>query len=107
MYVCYGVTGVNQGLFNNAAQAWNHGFFWKSLKPQGGGVPPADGPVLEAITQSFGDYATFRKTFLEAANTQFGSGWAWLVKNDTSSTLAVVKTGNAETPLTSDDLVSG
>jgi Fe-Mn family superoxide dismutase len=83
-------------LFNNAAQVWNHTFYWNSMKPQGGGQPT--GAIANAIKESFGDYAAFRKEFAEAGATQFGSGWAWLVKD--GSKLKVVKTPNAETPLT-------
>jgi superoxide dismutase, Fe-Mn family len=83
-------------LFNNAAQVWNHTFYWNSLKPKGGGQPT--GAVANAIKESFGSYEAFRKEFTEAAITQFGSGWAWLVKD--GAKLKVVKTPNAETPLT-------
>jgi superoxide dismutase, Fe-Mn family len=84
------------GVFNNAAQVWNHTFYWSSMKPKGGGQPT--GAIASAINESFGDYATFRKQLTEAALTQFGSGWAWLVKE--GGKLKVVKTPNAETPLT-------
>jgi superoxide dismutase, Fe-Mn family len=83
-------------LFNNAAQVWNHTFYWNSLKPQGGGQPT--GAIAAAITESFGGYDQFRKEFTEAAISQFGSGWAWLVKD--GGKLKIVKTPNAETPLT-------
>ena len=83
-------------VFNNAAQVWNHTFYWNSLKPKGGGQPT--GAVANAIKESFGSYEAFRKEFTEAAITQFGSGWAWLVKD--GGKLKVVKTPNAETPLT-------
>jgi len=83
-------------LFNNAAQVWNHTFYWNSLKPQGGGQPT--GAVANAIKESFGGYDQFRKEFTEAAISQFGSGWAWLVKD--GGKLKIVKTPNAETPLT-------
>jgi Fe-Mn family superoxide dismutase len=83
-------------LFNNAAQVWNHTFFWRSLKPGGGGAP--SGRMAEALAAAFGSYETFRKEFLAAAAGQFGSGWAWLAAGE--SGLAVVKTPNAETPLT-------
>ena len=84
------------GLFNNAAQVWNPTFYWNSLKPKGGGKPT--GAVEKAITESFGGYDAFRKEFTEAATTQFGSGWAWLVKD--GGKLKITKTPNAETPLT-------
>jgi Fe-Mn family superoxide dismutase len=83
-------------LFNNSAQVWNHTFYWNSLKPQGGGQPT--GAIANAIKESFGDYEKFRKEFTEAGISQFGSGWAWLVKD--GGKLKVVKTPNAETPLT-------
>lgn len=83
-------------LFNNAAQVWNHTFYWNSLKPKGGGQPT--GAIANAIKESFGGYDAFRKEFTEAAITQFGSGWAWLVKD--GGKLKIVKTPNAETPLT-------
>jgi superoxide dismutase, Fe-Mn family len=83
-------------IFNNAAQVWNHTFYWNSMKPKGGGKPT--GAIATAINESFGDYDTFRKQFVEAALTQFGSGWAWLVSE--GGKLKVVKTPNAETPLT-------
>jgi Fe-Mn family superoxide dismutase len=84
------------GVFNNAAQVWNHTFYWNSLKPGGGGKP--GGTLGAMIDASFGDYDTFRKEFANAAMTQFGSGWAWLVKD--GDKLAVAKTANAELPMT-------
>ena len=84
------------GVFNNAAQVWNHTFFWNSLKPGGGGAPT--GAVSKAIDASFGSFDNFKKEFTNAAMTQFGSGWAWLVAD--KGQLKVVKTPNAETPLT-------
>jgi superoxide dismutase, Fe-Mn family len=84
------------GVFNNAAQVWNHTFYWHSMKPGGGGQPK--GAIAEAIQQSFGGYDKFRQELTNAAITQFGSGWAWLVKE--GNKLAVKKTPNAETPLT-------
>jgi superoxide dismutase, Fe-Mn family len=85
------------GIFNNAAQTWNHTFFWNSLKPHGGGGAPA-GAVAKAIDAAFGSYENFKKELSNAAMTQFGSGWAWLVAD--KGALRVVKTGNADTPLT-------
>jgi Fe-Mn family superoxide dismutase len=85
------------GIFNNAAQTWNHTFFWNSLKPGGGGAP--SGAMATAIDASFGSLENFRKELSNAAMTQFGSGWAWLVAEQ--GKLRVAKTGNAETPLTS------
>ena len=84
------------GVFNNAAQVWNHTFFWNSLKPGGGGAPT--GAVAKGIDASFGSYDNFKKEFANAAMTQFGSGWAWLVAD--KGQLKLVKTPNAETPLT-------
>ena len=84
------------GVFNNAAQVWNHTFYWNSMKPGGGGKPT--GALLEQINASFGSYEKMREELTNAAMTQFGSGWAWLVKD--GSKLAVKKTPNAETPLT-------
>jgi Fe-Mn family superoxide dismutase len=84
------------GVFNNAAQIWNHTFFWNSLKPGGGGTP--GGAVGKAVEAAFGSQENFRKEFANAAVTQFGSGWAWLVAD--KGKLRIVKTGNAETPIT-------
>lgn len=92
------VTGAKadkMAIYNNAAQVWNHTFYWKSMKPQGGGQPPAK--LLEKIEASFKDFATFKKELAQAAITQFGSGWAWLVQQ--GDKLKVVKTGNAGIPL--------
>jgi len=84
------------GVFNNAAQVWNHTFFWNSLKPNGGGAPT--GAVAKGIDAAFGGFENFKKEFANAAMTQFGSGWAWLVADQ--GKLKIVKTPNAETPLT-------
>lgn len=84
------------GVFNNAAQIWNHTFYWNSLKPNGGGKPT--GAVAAAIDKDLGGYDKFKTDFAAAAVTQFGSGWAWLVSD--AGTLKIVKTGNAEVPLT-------
>ncbi|MCE5312689.1 MAG: superoxide dismutase [Nitrospiraceae bacterium] len=83
------------GIFNNAAQVWNHSFYWNSLKPKGGGKPK--GKLMAAIESSFGNFDKFAAEFSNAAVTQFGSGWAWLVKDD--GKLKITKTSNAETPL--------
>jgi Fe-Mn family superoxide dismutase len=82
-------------VFNNAAQVWNHTFYWNSMKPGGGGKPTGD--LLAAIERDFGSYESFVEAFTAAATTQFGSGWAWLVWN--GSKLEVTKTGNADFPL--------
>jgi superoxide dismutase, Fe-Mn family len=84
------------GIFNNAAQVWNHTFFWNSLKAGGGGAPT--GALADKINAAFGSYDEFKKAFTAAATTQFGSGWAWLVEEN--GTLKITKTGNAENPLT-------
>jgi superoxide dismutase, Fe-Mn family len=89
------------GIFNNAAQVWNHTFFWHCLKPNGGGQP--GGELLAAINKKFGSFEEFRVKFTEAAITQFGSGWAWLVKLPDGS-VDVMKTSNAENPTTSGKL---
>ena len=88
------------GMFNNAAQVWNHTFFWNCLKPQGGGAP--SGKLAEAINKSFGSFEKFKELFGQMAITQFGSGWAWLVKKADGS-LAVAQTSNAGNPMTSGD----
>ena len=87
----------NTGLFNNAAQAWNHAFFWKSMSPNGGGDPT--GAIAEKITAAFGSFDKFREEFAAAGAGQFGSGWVWLVA-DASGAVSIVKTANADTPLT-------
>ena len=84
------------GIFNNAAQTWNHTFYWNSLAPNGGGEP--SGALAEAINKQFGSFAQFKEKFANAAVTTFGSGWAWLVKNS-DGTLAIESTSNANTPL--------
>jgi superoxide dismutase, Fe-Mn family len=83
-------------LFNNAAQVFNHNFYWSSIKPGGGGEP--QGRMAEKINQSFGSYQKFVEVFSNAAATQFGSGWAWLVQD--GGKLQVTKTSNADTPIT-------
>ena len=88
---------AKQGIFNNAAQVWNHTFFWNSLKKNGGGKPT--GKILAKIEADIGSFDKFIEEFKAAATTQFGSGWAWLVL-DTDGKLKITKTGNAETPLT-------
>jgi Fe-Mn family superoxide dismutase len=84
-------------LFNNAAQIWNHDFYWNSLKPNGGGMP--SGKVAEKINESFGSFDEFKKQMSATTIGQFGSGWGWLVA-DSAGKLKVVKTGNAEVPMT-------
>lgn len=85
------------GIFNNAAQVWNHTFYWNSLSPNGGGEPT--GALADAINASFGSFANFKEEFTKCAVTTFGSGWAWLVKKADGS-LALVSTSNAGCPLT-------
>lgn len=87
------------GVFNNAAQIWNHTFYWNSLSPNGGGQPT--GALADAINAKFGSFAAFQDEFAKCAITTFGSGWAWLVKNADGS-LALVSTSNAGCPLTTD-----
>ena len=84
------------GIFNNAAQTWNHTFYWNSLKPGGGGAPGA--AIAQKIDAAFGSHDKFKTEFANAAVTQFGSGWAWLVAE--GGALKLIKTGNAENPLT-------
>ncbi|BDM64805.1 superoxide dismutase [Shewanella sp. NFH-SH190041] len=85
------------GIFNNAAQVWNHTFYWHCLAPNAGGEPT--GAIAEAINSSFGSFATFKEKFNDAAVNNFGSSWTWLVKK-TDGTLDIVNTSNAATPLT-------
>lgn len=84
-------------IFNNAAQVWNHTFYWHCMKPKGGGNPSGD--LAKAIEQYFGSIQQFQDKMTEAGLTQFGSGWAWLVKTEAGK-LEVVKTSNAENPMT-------
>jgi len=85
------------GLFNNAAQNWNHSFYWQSLSAEKNQSPK--GTLAQAITQSFGSQAEFEKQFAAAAIGQFGSGWAWLTANPSDKKLKIETTGNAETPI--------
>jgi Fe-Mn family superoxide dismutase len=84
------------GIFNNAAQVWNHSFYWKCLRPNGGGAPGQ--AIAQKIDAAFGSVDNFKKEFSNAAVTQFGSGWAWLVAE--GGQLKVIKTGNADVPFT-------
>jgi Fe-Mn family superoxide dismutase len=86
------------GIFNNAAQVWNHTFYWNCLSPNGGGEPT--GELADAITKKFGSFAAFKEQFSKTAITTFGSGWGWLVKNKDGS-IDLVSTSNAQTPMTS------
>ncbi len=86
------------GIFNNAAQVWNHTFYWNCLSPNGGGAP--SGALAAAIDAKFGSFEEFKKQFNQAGATNFGSGWTWLVKNADGS-LEIFNTSNAGTPMTS------
>lgn len=90
-----------QGMFNNAAQVWNHTFYWHSMAPNGGGKP--SGKIGKAIDESFGSYDKFVEAFKAKGGGQFGSGWAWLVQKADGS-LDVMNTPNAETPLTDESV---
>ena len=92
------ITSSSGGLFNNAAQVWNHTFYWNCLSPNGGGEP--NGAIADAITAAFGSFADFKEAFTNVCVTTFGSGWGWLVKN-ASGELELVSTSNAGCPLTS------
>ncbi|WP_353629000.1 superoxide dismutase [Fe] [Proteus mirabilis] len=88
------------GIFNNAAQVWNHTFYWNCLAPNAGGAPT--GKIAEAINKAFGSFEEFKKQFNDAAAKNFGSGWTWLVKKADGS-LAIVNTSNAATPVSGED----
>jgi len=88
------------GIFNNAAQVWNHTFYWNGLKPNGGGEPT--GALAEAINTKWGSFDNFKAEFTKTAVTTFGSGWAWLVKTPAGE-LELISTSNAATPLTTDN----
>ena len=87
------------GVFNNAAQVWNHTFYWNSMKPNGGGAPT--GALADAINAKWGSFEKFKEEFTKCAVGTFGSGWAWLVKK-ADGTLDLVSTSNAGTPITTD-----
>ncbi len=89
------------GVFNNAAQVWNHTFYWHCLSPNGGGQPT--GPIAEAINSSFGSFEKFKEEFTNSAINNFGSSWTWLVKKADGS-VGIVNTSNAQTPLTDPDV---
>jgi len=86
------------GIFNNAAQVWNHTFYWNSMKKGGGGAPT--GAIASKINEDFGSYEAFVDAFKNAGLTQFGSGWAWLVLD--GGKLKITKTANADTPMAHD-----
>ena len=85
------------GIFNNAAQVWNHSFYWNCLSPTGGGTPT--GVLADAINEAFGSFDDFKTQFAQSATTNFGSGWTWLVKNADGS-IEIFNTANAGTPMT-------
>lgn len=85
------------GIFNNAAQVWNHTFYWNSMAPNAGGEPT--GAVADAINKQWGSFAAFKEEFTKSAATNFGSGWTWLVKN-ADGNLAIINTSNAGTAIT-------
>jgi Fe-Mn family superoxide dismutase len=87
------------GVFNNAAQVWNHTFYWNCMAPNAGGEPK--GALADAITKTFGSFAAFKEKFTNSCVTNFGSGWTWLVKNNDGS-IEIVNTSNAGCPLTTD-----
>lgn len=91
------VKSSSGGVFNNAAQIWNHTFYWSCLSPSGGGEPT--GALADAITAAFGSYEAFKEQFTASAINNFGSSWTWLVKKADGS-VAIVNTSNAATPLT-------
>jgi superoxide dismutase, Fe-Mn family len=91
------ILSASGGVFNNAAQIWNHTFYWNSMSPNGGGAP--SGAIADAIDAAFGSFDNFKSQFAAAAGGQFGSGWAWLVKNSAGE-LEIVATSNAGSPLT-------
>ena len=87
-------------IFNNAAQVWNHTFYWNSLSPTGGGEP--SGALADAINKKWGSFAAFKEAFTKSAVGNFGSGWTWLVKR-TDGSVDIANTSNAATPLTTED----
>ena len=91
------IKNASGGVFNNAAQVWNHTFFWNCLSPNGGGNPT--GAVADAINAAFGSFDKFQEEFNNAAASNFGSGWTWLVKKEDGS-VAIMNTSNAVNPLT-------
>ena len=93
------VKGSEGGIFNNAAQIWNHSFYWNCLSPSGGGAP--EGAIAAAIDAAFGSFDAFKQAFTDSAINNFGSSWTWLVRKADGS-VAIVNTSNAATPLTDD-----
>lgn len=97
------VSTSSGAIFNNAAQVWNHTFYWHSLHPQGGRAPST--ALTRMIAAQFGTFAALREAFVGCAAANFGSGWTWLIKHRVDDSLAVISTGNAETPLTDSTVV--
>lgn len=95
------IRGSDGGLFNNAAQVWNHTFYWNSLAPNAGGAP--SGALDDAINEAFGSYEEFKTKFTASAAGNFGSGWTWLVKNSAGK-LEIVNTSNADTVITDESV---
>lgn len=85
-------------IFNNAAQVWNHTFYWNCMTPENGGGQPT-GPIADKIKAAFGSYDAFKEQFITACKEQFGSGWAWLVADEVNGNVSIIKTSNAEDPL--------
>ena len=85
------------GIFNNAAQVWNHTFYWNCMTPNGGGK--ATGALAAKIDEAFGSYDKFAEEFAQAATTQFGSGWAWLIADEVNGKLSIMKTSNGDNPM--------
>ncbi|MBG3078893.1 superoxide dismutase [Fe] [Proteus mirabilis] len=94
------IKSTDGGIFNNAAQVWNHTFYWNCLAPNAGGAPT--GKIADAINNAFGSFEEFKKQFNDAAAKNFGSGWTWLVKKADGS-VAIVNTSNAATPVSGAD----
>ncbi|OAT47248.1 superoxide dismutase [Proteus hauseri ATCC 700826] len=94
------IKSTDGGIFNNAAQVWNHTFYWNCLAPNAGGAPT--GKIADAINKAFGSFEEFKKQFNDAAAKNFGAGWTWLVKKADGS-IAIVNTSNAATPISSND----
>jgi Fe-Mn family superoxide dismutase len=92
------IASANGPTFNNAAQIWNHNFYWRSLRPHGGGIP--SGAIASAIDATFGSFDEFKIKFSDSAVNNFGSGWTWLVNAKSDGALSIVNTSNAATPLT-------
>ncbi len=95
------IRSASGGIFNNAAQVWNHTFYWNCMSPDGGGEPPP--ALIRELDKSFGSFDAFKRQFSEAATSHFGSGWAWLVRKADGS-LVITQTSNAGCPLASGDV---